>query len=64
MECQKVKIQHKHPVGLLQAFPIPEWKWEVFMIFFITKFPIKTKQHDSITIVVDNLGSSFHQLRT
>jgi hypothetical protein len=27
MECQKVKVEHRHPVGLLQPLPIPE-KWE------------------------------------
>jgi hypothetical protein len=37
MECQKVKDEHRHPIGLLQPFPIPEWKWEVVTIDFITK---------------------------
>jgi hypothetical protein len=27
MECQKVKAEHRHPVGLLQPLPILEWKW-------------------------------------
>jgi hypothetical protein len=26
MECQKVKDEHRHPIGLLQPLPIPEWK--------------------------------------
>jgi hypothetical protein len=26
MECQKVKVEHRHPTGLLQPFPIPENK--------------------------------------
>jgi hypothetical protein len=26
LECQKVKVEHKHPMGLLQPFPIKEWK--------------------------------------
>ena len=26
MKCQKVKVEHRHPVGLLQPLPIPEWK--------------------------------------
>jgi hypothetical protein len=36
MECQKVKIEHRHPAGLLQPLPIPEWKWDVVTMDFIT----------------------------
>jgi hypothetical protein len=27
MECQKLKADHRHPMGLLQPLPIPEKKW-------------------------------------
>jgi hypothetical protein len=40
--------------------PIPEWKWEVVMIDFITKCPKTVKQHDSITVVVDKLTKTTH----
>jgi hypothetical protein len=53
LKCQKVKIKHRHPTGLLKPLPIPEWKWEVVTIYFITKLPRTTKQHDSIMVVVD-----------
>ena len=43
MECQKVKDEHRHPMGLLQPLPIPEKKWEVITIDFITKFPWDNK---------------------
>jgi hypothetical protein len=36
LECQKVKVEHRHPVGLLQPLPIPKWKWEVVKMDFIT----------------------------
>jgi hypothetical protein len=63
LECQKVKVDHKHPPGLLQPLPIPEWKWEVVTMDFITEFPKKGKQHDSIMVVVEklrNLSILFH----
>jgi hypothetical protein len=55
MECQRVKAEHRHPTVLLQPLPIPEKKWEVVTIDFITKFPRTTRQHDSIMVVVDKL---------
>jgi hypothetical protein len=55
-----VNTEHRHPVGLLQTVPIPEWKWEVGTIDFITKFPIITRQHDSIMVVVDKLTKDAH----
>jgi hypothetical protein len=43
LECLKVKVEHKHPTSFLHPFPIPEWKWEVVTMDFITKIPITTK---------------------
>jgi hypothetical protein len=62
LECQKVKVEHRHLVGLLQLFPIIEWKWEVITINFITKLPMIVKQHDSIMVVVDKLTKVSHFL--
>ena len=66
MECQKVKAKHRHPVGLLQPLSIPEWKWDVVTMDFITGLPRIRKQHDSIMVVVDKLtkASHFIQLKT
>ena len=55
MECQKVKDEHRHAAGLLQPLPIPEWKWDVVTMDFITRLPRTSKQHDSIMVVVDKL---------
>lgn len=60
MECQKVKVEHRHPAGLLQPLPIPEWKWDVVTIDFITKLPKTPKQHDAIMVVVDKLTKAAH----
>jgi hypothetical protein len=43
LECHKLKVEHRHPMGLLQPFPIPEWKWELVTVDFITKLPRKPK---------------------
>jgi hypothetical protein len=55
MECQKVKTEHRHPIGLLQPLPILEWKWEVVTMDFITGLPRIGKLHDSIMVVVDKI---------
>jgi hypothetical protein len=60
MECQKVKVEHWHLAGLLQPLPIPEWKWEVVTMDFITGLPRTSKQHDSIMVVVDKLTKDAH----
>jgi hypothetical protein len=60
LACQKVKAEHRHPTGLLQPLPIPEWKWEVVTMDFITKLPRTNKQHDSIMVVVDKLTKAAH----
>ena len=44
IECQQVKAEHQHPVGLLKPLPIPEWKWEVMSMDFIAGLPKKFKQ--------------------
>jgi hypothetical protein len=60
LECQKVKAEHRHPTDLLQPLPIPEWKWEVVTMDFITKLPRTNKQHDYIMVVVDKLTKVAH----
>jgi hypothetical protein len=60
MECQKVKANHRHLVGLLQPLPIPEWKWDVVAMDFITGLPRTSKKHDSIMVVVEKLTKVAH----
>ena len=40
---------------LVAAFSVPEWKWEVISMDFITRLPMTWRQHDSIMVVVDKL---------
>ena len=60
IKCQQVKVEHQHPAGLLQPLPVPEWKWEVISMDFITGFPMTWRQHDSIMVVVDKLTKETH----
>jgi hypothetical protein len=60
LECQRVKAEHRHLAGLLQPLPIPEWKWEVVIMDFITWFPRTNKEHDAIMVVVDELTKDVH----
>jgi hypothetical protein len=60
LECQKVRAEHRHQASFLHPLPIPEWKWEVVTMDFITKIPKTSKQHDSIMVVVDKLTKAAH----
>eukprot|EP00253_Pinus_taeda_P012349 PITA_12349 len=60
LECQQIKAEHQHPAGLLQPLPIPEWKWEIISIDFITGLPRTKKNNDSIMVVVDKLSKDAH----
>jgi hypothetical protein len=41
---------------------IPEWKWEVVTIYFMTNFPRTTRNNDSIMVVMENLINVSHVL--
>ena len=60
MKCQQVKVEHQHLAGLLQPFPVLEWKWEVISMDFIMGLPMTLRQHDSIMVVVDKLTKAAH----
>jgi len=60
LECQLVKAEHQHPVGLLHPLPILEWKWEIISLDFITGLPRNARQNDSIMVVVDKLSKDAH----
>jgi hypothetical protein len=55
-----VKDEHRYPMGLLQPLPIPEKKWEVITMDFITGLPRTNKQYDSIMVVVEKLTKDAH----
>eukprot|EP00253_Pinus_taeda_P019316 PITA_19316 len=60
LECQQIKTEHQHPAGLLQPLPIPEWKWEIISMDFITGLPKTKRNNDSIMVVVYKLSKAAH----
>ena len=56
--CQRVKIEHQRPGGLLQSLPIPEWKWEHVTMDFIVGLQRSKSGYDSIWVIVDRLTKS------
>jgi hypothetical protein len=62
LTCQKVKLEHQRPAGLLQPLPIPEWKWEHVTMDFVTGLPKTVKGNNAIWVVVDRLTKSAHFL--
>ena len=55
-----VKVDHQHLAGLLYPLLVPEWKWEVVSMDFITRLSMNWRQHDSIMVVVDKLKKESH----
>ena len=53
-----MKVEHRHPEGLLQPILVPEWKWEVISLDFIIGLPRTKRKNDSIMVVVDRLSKS------
>jgi hypothetical protein len=60
--CQRVKVEHQRPVGLLQPIKIPEWKWEHDGMDFIVGLPHTQRGYDSIWVIVYRLTKVAHFL--
>jgi hypothetical protein len=58
--CQRVKVEHPRPAGLLQPLQVPEWKWEEIAMDFIVGFPRTQSRYDSIWVIVDRLTKVAH----
>lgn len=60
LTCQKSKVEHQKPAGLMQYLEVPEWKWDSISMDFVTGFLNTVKGHDSIWVIVDRLTKSTH----
>ncbi|XLS75404.1 hypothetical protein HN51_032269, partial [Arachis hypogaea] len=62
LTCQKVKIEHQRPSGMLQPLEIPQWKWESIAMDFVSGLPRTRAGFDAIWVIVDRLTKSAHFL--
>ena len=62
--CQVSKQSTRPPAGLLQPLPIPEQKWEVVGIDFITNLPRTSRDNNTIMVVIDHLSKRTHFIPT
>lgn len=60
--CQMVKAERGLPSGLLQSLPLPEWKWDMITMDFVTGLPRTAGGKDAIWVIVDRLTKSAHFL--
>jgi hypothetical protein len=58
--CQRVKIQHQRPAGLLQPLKVLEWKGEEIGMDFIVGLPRTRDGYDFIWVIVDRLTKVAH----
>ena len=59
LTCQKSKIEHQKPSGLMQPLAIPEWKWDSISMDFVSGLPRTSKNFEAICILRSVIGS-FH----
>jgi len=60
LTCQKAKVEHQKPAGLLQSLDVPKWKWDSISMDFIVALPRTQRKFDSIWVIVDRLTKSAH----
>ena len=58
--CQKSKIEHQKPSGLMQPLFVLEWMWDIISMDFVGALPKTVKGFDSIWVIVDPLTKSAH----
>ena len=46
--CQKSKIEHQKPAGMMVSLDVPEWKWDSISMDFVTSLPNTPRWNDAI----------------
>ena len=57
-----MKLEHQRPSGLLQQLPIPEWKWDMIAMDFVSGLARKSSGYDAIWVIIDRLTKTAHFL--
>lgn len=60
LTCQKSKVEHQRPSGLMQPLEIPEWNWDNISMDFVTGLPNTVKGFHAIWVIMDRLKKSAH----
>nr|KYP48891.1 Transposon Ty3-I Gag-Pol polyprotein [Cajanus cajan] len=60
LTCQKAKVEHQKPSGLMQQMEIPKWKWDSITMDFIVGLPRLARNSDAIWVIVDRLTKCAH----
>lgn len=55
MTCQKSKVEHQKPSGLMQPLDISEWKWDSISMDFMVGILNTSRRHGTIWVNVDRL---------
>ena len=55
LNCQRVKVEHQRPSGLIQPLEIPEWKWGYLAMNFVVGLPKTGTNHDAIWVIIDRI---------
>ncbi|GJP56485.1 hypothetical protein CLOM_g15552 [Closterium sp. NIES-68] len=58
--CQRMKLSHQRPTGLLQPLEPPQRPWQHVTMDFVTGLPAGPSGNDAVLVVVDRLTKMAH----
>ena len=58
--CQQVKVENQRPGGSAQTTKMPEWKWEMINMDFITWLSWSHRNLGFIWVITDKMTKSTH----
>ena len=58
--CQRSKVSHQAPAGMLQPLDVPQRRWGDVSMDFITALPLSARGNTQIVVFVDRLTKMVH----